>query len=158
MTGDIQIKATVCLLHLSCVSLRWHKAIALWLSRSQSALWRMQSSRKLAEGSCQLEIEGHEVCHPLRSCNTESCHPILFSHHFTCLHLCHFAAMRALVVLKAFWKFVWVGGNPFAILTAIHTPNEEGKYVIQADGIRLAFTVGFNPSKGTTWTFLHFLS
>lgn len=56
-------------------------------------------------------------------------------------------AMRALVVLKAFWKFVWVGGNPFAILTAIHTPNEEGKYVIQADGIRLAFTVGLNSVK-----------
>ncbi|KAL2071879.1 hypothetical protein VTL71DRAFT_13114 [Oculimacula yallundae] len=48
--------------------------------------------------------------------------------------------MRPIVVIKAFLKFIWVGGNPFAILTAIHTPNEEGKYVIQAEGIRLAFT------------------
>jgi aldose 1-epimerase len=48
--------------------------------------------------------------------------------------------MRVFHVLKTFVRYLWVGGNPFVIITALHTPNEEGKYVIQAEGIRLAFT------------------
>ncbi len=37
-------------------------------------------------------------------------------------------------------KAVWKGGSPFATVTALWPTNEEGKYVIQAEGIRLAFT------------------
>ncbi|ETS86471.1 hypothetical protein PFICI_00299 [Pestalotiopsis fici W106-1] len=37
-------------------------------------------------------------------------------------------------------KAVWRGDSPFAGYTAMHPVNEEGKYVIQAEGIRLAFT------------------
>jgi aldose 1-epimerase len=48
--------------------------------------------------------------------------------------------MRVVHVLQTFFRYLWVGGNPFVIITALHTPNEEGKYVIQAEGIRLAFT------------------
>jgi len=32
------------------------------------------------------------------------------------------------------------GGSPFDVLTALWPTNEEGKYVIQAEGIRLAFS------------------
>ncbi|KAI4865034.1 putative aldose 1-epimerase family protein [Hypoxylon rubiginosum] len=37
-------------------------------------------------------------------------------------------------------KSVWTRGSPFAALTALWPMNEEGKYVIEAEGIRLAFT------------------
>jgi aldose 1-epimerase len=37
-------------------------------------------------------------------------------------------------------KSVWMRGSPFAAATALFPTNEEGKYVIQAEGIRLAFT------------------
>ncbi|KAI1085700.1 putative aldose 1-epimerase family protein [Whalleya microplaca] len=37
-------------------------------------------------------------------------------------------------------KSVWTRGSPFAALTALWPTNEEGKYVIQSEGIRLAFT------------------
>jgi aldose 1-epimerase len=37
-------------------------------------------------------------------------------------------------------KAVWSGGSPFATVTALWPTNEEGKYIIQAEGIRLALT------------------
>ena len=37
-------------------------------------------------------------------------------------------------------KSLIVGGSPFAGFTALWPTNEDGKYVIQAEGIRLAFT------------------
>lgn len=37
-------------------------------------------------------------------------------------------------------KSVWNRGSPFAALTALWPANEDGKYIIQAEGIRLAFT------------------
>lgn len=37
-------------------------------------------------------------------------------------------------------KSVWTRGSPFAALTALWPTNEDGKYIIQAEGIRLAFT------------------
>jgi aldose 1-epimerase len=43
---------------------------------------------------------------------------------------------RLLVAAKAIWR----GGSPFNGLTAIWPTNNEGKYVIEAEGIRLAFT------------------
>jgi aldose 1-epimerase len=51
--------------------------------------------------------------------------------------------MKFFTVATAFLaavKSVWTRGNPFAVLTALWPTNEEGKYVIQAEGIRLAFT------------------
>ncbi|KAE8154021.1 galactose mutarotase-like domain-containing protein [Aspergillus avenaceus] len=51
--------------------------------------------------------------------------------------------MKLFKVATAFFaavKSVWTRGNPFAALTALWPTNEEGKYVIQAEGIRLAFT------------------
>jgi aldose 1-epimerase len=47
---------------------------------------------------------------------------------------------RPFHVTKALLKWILVGGNPFAILSGLNPPNEEGKFVIQAEGIRLAFT------------------
>ena len=52
-------------------------------------------------------------------------------------------AMKFLVlVAKAFatCKSILSGGGPFDVLTALWPTNEEGKYVIQAEGIRLAFS------------------
>lgn len=37
-------------------------------------------------------------------------------------------------------KSVWLRGSPFAAFSALWPTNEEGKYVIQAEGIRLAIT------------------
>ncbi|KAB8227685.1 putative aldose 1-epimerase family protein [Aspergillus alliaceus] len=37
-------------------------------------------------------------------------------------------------------KSVWTRGSPFAALTALWPTNEEGKFIIQSEGIRLAFT------------------
>lgn len=37
-------------------------------------------------------------------------------------------------------RSVWIRGNPFAVLTAMWPTNDQGKYIIQAEGIRLAFT------------------
>jgi aldose 1-epimerase len=37
-------------------------------------------------------------------------------------------------------KAIWRGGSPFTALTAVWPTNDEGKYVIEAEGIRLAFT------------------
>jgi aldose 1-epimerase len=51
--------------------------------------------------------------------------------------------MKFLVlVAKAFatCKAILSGGGPFDVLTALWPTNEEGKYVIQAEGIRLAFS------------------
>jgi aldose 1-epimerase len=42
--------------------------------------------------------------------------------------------------LVAAIKSVWFYGSPFAAFTALWPVNEEGKYVIEAEGIRLAFT------------------
>jgi aldose 1-epimerase len=42
--------------------------------------------------------------------------------------------------LTATLKSFWVGGSPFAGFTALWPTNEEGKYIIEAEGIRLAFT------------------
>jgi len=48
------------------------------------------------------------------------------------------AVLAASVV--ATLKALWVGGSPFAGFTALWPTNDEGKYVIEAEGIRLAFT------------------
>ncbi|KAJ5087473.1 aldose 1-epimerase family protein [Penicillium angulare] len=37
-------------------------------------------------------------------------------------------------------KSVWTRGSPFAAVTALWPTNEEGKYIIQSEGIRLALT------------------
>lgn len=37
-------------------------------------------------------------------------------------------------------KSVWTRGSPFAALTALWPTNEESKFIIQSEGIRLAFT------------------
>ena len=42
----------------------------------------------------------------------------------------------ALATTKALWK----GGSPFAALTALWPTNEEGKYTIESEGIKIAFT------------------
>lgn len=48
------------------------------------------------------------------------------------------AVLAASVV--ATLKALWVGGSPFAGFMALWPTNDEGKYVIEAEGIRLAFT------------------
>lgn len=47
---------------------------------------------------------------------------------------------RVLASLWATASALWSGGSPFAGYTAMWPTNEEGKYVIEAEGIRLAFT------------------
>jgi aldose 1-epimerase len=42
--------------------------------------------------------------------------------------------------LLAAGKAIWFGGSPFAALTAVWPVNEQGKYEIAAEGIRIAFT------------------
>ena len=42
--------------------------------------------------------------------------------------------------LLATAKAIWIGGSPFAAITAMWPTNDEGKYVIQAEGIRVGFT------------------
>lgn len=42
--------------------------------------------------------------------------------------------------LLAAARAIWQGGSPFTALTAIWPTNDEGKYVIEAEGIRIAFT------------------
>lgn len=37
-------------------------------------------------------------------------------------------------------KSAWTRGSPFAAATALYPTNDEGKYVIQAEGIRMEFT------------------
>jgi aldose 1-epimerase len=37
-------------------------------------------------------------------------------------------------------KAVWKGGSPFAALTAMWPVNDEGKYTIESEGIKIAFT------------------
>jgi aldose 1-epimerase len=37
-------------------------------------------------------------------------------------------------------KSAWTRGSPFAAATALYPTTEEGKYIIQAEGIRMAFT------------------
>lgn len=47
---------------------------------------------------------------------------------------------RVMLSVWATGKALWTGGSPFAGYTAMHPVNEEGKFVIQSRGIRLAFT------------------
>ncbi|GKT90329.1 aldose 1-epimerase family protein [Colletotrichum tofieldiae] len=49
-----------------------------------------------------------------------------------------FLALTTTVLAAA--KSVWNRGSPFAIMSALWATNEEGKYIIESDGIRLAFT------------------
>jgi hypothetical protein len=52
-------------------------------------------------------------------------------------------AMKFLVLnakVFATCKAILSGGSPFDVLTALWPTNEEGKYVIQAEGVRLAFS------------------
>jgi aldose 1-epimerase len=42
--------------------------------------------------------------------------------------------------LIAMLKSLWRGGSPFAGYTALWPTNADGKWVIEAEGIRLAFT------------------
>lgn len=37
-------------------------------------------------------------------------------------------------------RSAWTRGSPFAAATALYPTTEEGKYIIQAEGIRMAFT------------------
>lgn len=48
--------------------------------------------------------------------------------------------MKLTTSIFAAVKSVWTRGSPFAALTALWPTNEEGKYIIQSEGIRLAFT------------------
>ncbi|KAM7219422.1 aldose 1-epimerase family protein [Rhypophila decipiens] len=51
--------------------------------------------------------------------------------------------MKFLKAATAFFtavKYIWTRGSPFAVFSALWPPNEQGKYVIQAEGIRLALT------------------
>ncbi|KAH6674354.1 putative aldose 1-epimerase family protein [Halenospora varia] len=52
--------------------------------------------------------------------------------------------------LTAALKAVWSGGSPFATVTALWPVNEEGKYIIQAEGIRLALT-NYGASISNLW-------
>ena len=38
-------------------------------------------------------------------------------------------------------KSAWTGGSPFAVQTVLYPPNEASKYVIESEGIRLAFVL-----------------
>lgn len=38
-------------------------------------------------------------------------------------------------------KSVLTGGSPFAMSTILYPPNEDGKYVISSESVRLAFTL-----------------
>jgi aldose 1-epimerase len=44
------------------------------------------------------------------------------------------------MLMAAVWAAL-SGGNPFAMHTVLYRPNTEGKYVIQSEGVRLAFTL-----------------
>lgn len=51
--------------------------------------------------------------------------------------------MKLLKIMTAVYaavKSVWTRGSPFAAFSALWPTNPEGKYVIQAEGIRLALT------------------
>lgn len=47
---------------------------------------------------------------------------------------------KLMVGALATTKAVWKGGSPFAALTALWPTNEEGKYTIESEGIKIAFT------------------
>lgn len=38
-------------------------------------------------------------------------------------------------------KSAWSGGSPFAVQTVLYPLNEENKYIIESEGVRLAFTL-----------------
>ena len=42
--------------------------------------------------------------------------------------------------LYATSKAIWIGGSPFSAITAMWPTNDEGKYEIRAEGVRVAFT------------------
>lgn len=48
--------------------------------------------------------------------------------------------VRVVTALLTSIKYVWLRGSPFAVFSALWPTNEDGKYVIQAEGIRLALT------------------
>lgn len=43
-------------------------------------------------------------------------------------------------LVKSLVAALWAGSSPFGIITALWPTDESGKYVIQSEGIRLAFT------------------
>jgi aldose 1-epimerase len=48
--------------------------------------------------------------------------------------------LKLLTAIFAAIKSVWIRGSPFAAFSALWPTNEEGKYIIEAEGIRLALT------------------
>jgi len=44
-------------------------------------------------------------------------------------------------MVLAAMKSAWTGGSPFAVQTVLYPPNEDRKYVIESEGIRLAFVL-----------------
>lgn len=48
--------------------------------------------------------------------------------------------LRAVTALFTAVRYIWTRGSPFAIFSALWPTNEDGKYIIQAEGIRLALT------------------
>ena len=51
--------------------------------------------------------------------------------------------MKFLKAATAFFtavKYITSRGSPFAVFSALWPPDEQGKYIIQAEGIRLALT------------------
>lgn len=44
-------------------------------------------------------------------------------------------------MVMAALESAWTGGSPFAVQTVLYPPNEDKKYVIAAEGIKLAFTL-----------------
>ena len=48
--------------------------------------------------------------------------------------------MKVLTVAKSIVAALWAGNSPFGVITALWPTDASGKYVIQSDGIRLAFT------------------
>lgn len=44
-------------------------------------------------------------------------------------------------IVVAAIKSAWTGGSPFAVQTVLYPLNDDGKYIIQSEGIRLAFTL-----------------
>ncbi|KAI1766323.1 putative aldose 1-epimerase family protein [Hypoxylon sp. FL1150] len=46
-----------------------------------------------------------------------------------------------IAIIFAALKSAWFGGSPFAAQTVLYPPNGDSKYIIEAEGIRLAFTL-----------------
>lgn len=43
-------------------------------------------------------------------------------------------------VVKSIFVALWAGSSPFGVITALWPTDDSGKYVIESEGVRLAFT------------------